>query len=190
MATAIRKQGRTEGNSSAEITAAFWAAMVGQATNGHKDVRPIAARDVLANFADIVEQTQMLSEPAKHWTGPIPWPGAEYLAAAFRRILKGTDPTEALNLVAPSRGRHRGAVTTHNMEALAASFFFLLRRGWRAEKINAELTEAIGADRATIYRARKGFLAFGNPKFDEETLKVSMKPYAAKVLRILKRRKN
>jgi hypothetical protein len=167
-----------------EVNEAFWAAMVEQAGRGNVE----AARDVLTTFAETVEQVRLFNSPWQHWSGPIPWAAADYLATGFRAILNGADHAKALNLVAPKRGRHKMKVVTHDQEALAASFFFLRRKKFKPEQINAELREELGADRATIYRARREYRGFENRRrFKDEHLKVSLAPYAAHVRRILER---
>jgi hypothetical protein len=174
----------------AEVNAFFWTAMVKQAESG--DV--VAARDVLVNFAETVEQTRLFREPEQHWSGPIPWVGADYLAKAFRKILDHAEPAQALRLVSPKVGRHKGAVVTHNLEALAAAFFLLRRFGVKAEEANRALSASIGADRATIYRARQRFAGLNRKvingkRIGDELLKASLKPYAREFNSILKRRK-
>lgn len=170
-----------------DIMKEYWSTMVEQARLGNVE----AAQDVLRDFAEAVEQVRLFKEPEKAWSGPIPWPLADYLAISFRAILDaGSDPGHALNLIGKTRGRQKGKVTTHDLEALAASFNLLIRNGFKPEEANTALGEALGADRATIYRAREEFEAFKYPKMvDDEILKVSLKPYVAQVSAILKSRK-
>lgn len=149
-----------------------------------------AARDVLSEFADRVEQARLTAKPEETWGDSIPWALADYLATCFRAILKGKDgPAKALNLTARRRGRVKGRTRTLDLEALSASYFLLRRAGMTPERINAELAAEIGADRSTVYRARTSF-PFGNRKrFDDEVLKVCLKPYSKQIAAILKRRK-
>jgi hypothetical protein len=154
--------------SAEEVNKEFWRAMTEQATRGNVE----AAQDVLVTFVETVEQFRMLREPEEHWNGPIPWAGADHLAKAFRKILNGEDHAKALCLRAATVGRRKGKTVFHDQEALAASYYFLLRSDFRPEQANKVLREQIGADRSTSL----------------ERLKVSMQPYAKKVAAILSRR--
>ena len=167
----------------------LWAAEVDVAqSNSPSSVE--AAKDILQGCAEIIGRYRSLKDPEKAWSGPIPWTYAQYLAKCFEAIVGDADPARALNLVAKKRGRPAGKRATHDLEALAASWFLLQRYGLRAEVINAELGQAVGADRATLYRARKqhAYLA-DRARFEDEYLKVALKPYAAYVTAIQKRRK-
>lgn len=89
--------------STVDIKAVFWVAMVAEARRGNVE----AALHVLKEFADAVEQIGRYKEPQRHWSGPIPWVVADYLATAFRLIVDGTDPARALK-VSRRRGRRKG----------------------------------------------------------------------------------
>ena len=178
-------KGKREGTQM-DLMREYWLGTVEAARAG--DVE--AARDALEDFAEAVENVASFREPEKAWSGPIPWQIAEYLTGAFRQILNGTDPTHALNLVGKQRGRRKGKSVTHNLDALAASFWLLRRNGLSVEEANKALRRELGADRATVYRARKEYQAYEFPKLiNDEILKVALRPYAAKVKTILESRR-
>ncbi len=170
----------------------YFVGMVVGARNGNVE----DARDVLRDFADTVENVAILRYPERAWSGPVPWQIAEYLAAAFRLILGGTNPARALNLVGKKAGRTKGKATTHNADALAAAFYLLTRKqsrpdgtvvgGLTPEQANRALQERLGVDRTTIQRARRQNQPFAYPKLiSDEILKSVLKPYAAHVQKIL-----
>ena len=162
-----------------DVMRQYWDVLVTNARAGNIKY----ARDVLEDFAEAVEHIASFREPEKAWSGPIPWQIAEYLAQAFRQILTGSNPTKALNLVGRRRGRRKGRSVTHNPKALAAAFWFLRCNGLTAEEANEALKEKLGADRATIHRARQECQAY--EWIGDEDLKVALQPYWAQVAAVL-----
>lgn len=187
---------RKKSKRAAQLERALWEDNVRHARAG--DIE--AARDILRDVAESVENIAPFREPEKARGGPIPWWYAEYLAQAFRQILNGVAPEKALNLVGKKRGRRKGKSVTHDLEAVAAAFHLLIRKqslpdglivgGLKPEQANGELQRALGVDRATVYRARRQNQAFQYPKWiDDEILKVVAKPYAARITAILEKTK-
>jgi hypothetical protein len=131
----------------------YWEGLVERAIAGDLE----DARKVLEEFAHCVEDAVTLRRPEL-----IPLPIAKYVSDALRQVLIGANPAKALNLVGKSRGRRRGMSVTHNLDALAAAFTLLARRGLKTEEANRALHELTGADRTTIHRARRK-----NPVFEE-----------------------
>jgi hypothetical protein len=144
-----------------------------------------AARDILKDFVGAIDERS-----EKMWPGlgpPIHWAYARYLADAFKSILDGKDAALALGVKSSKAGRRAGKAT-HNLEALAAAYWFLVRRGLNPERANLELHERTGADRRTIQRAATtgGHKAFKYSQLiDDEVLKTVFKPYAAAIEQIL-----
>jgi hypothetical protein len=144
-----------------------------------------AAREILEDFVGAINQRSERMWP--QIGPPIHWAYARYLADAFQSILEGKDAKLALGVKNSKPGRRPGK-TTHNAEALAAAYWYLIRRGFKPERANLELQKRTGADRRTIQIAskKKGNAALGLPGLiDDETLKVMFKPYAAQIHRIL-----
>jgi len=147
-----------------------------------------AAREILSDFAAEIDRWS-----ENTWRGPLPWHHVRYLADSLYKIAeeKNAKPdhaSKALGLIAKKSGRRRGAKRTHNTEALAAAYWFLIRRGYRPERAIAQLAKRTGADRTTIQRARvaDGNGAYGDPTLvSDEELKAILKPYAAAIAAIL-----
>src|SRR5262245_17463047 len=164
----------------------YWEGLVERANTGDLD----GARRVLEEFSTCVEQAVALRRPEL-----VPLPLAKYLSDASRQVLNGTNPAKALNLVGKSRGRRKRKTVTYNLGALAAAFSLLTRHGLKPEEANEALQESVGADRATVYRARQENQVFEYWKtagdggiralVDNEALKVTAARYSKHLTTIL-----
>jgi len=164
-----------------DYNAEYANAAVAAARGGDTD----AAREILSDFAAAIDR---YSE--RTWRGSIPWAYVRYIADAFKRVLSGEPKNagHALGIKTRAPGRRAGKTRQHNEEALAAAYWFLVRRGYRPETANKLLSEATGAVRRTIQKAamNEGNLCFGDrDKIDDEDLKDVMKPYAVQIEIIL-----
>lgn len=172
-----------------------------------RDGDTYAAMDILRDFVGAIDQYN-----ERTWSGlrsaPIHWEYVRYIADAFEKIVRaamrsrtwiGTkwndvesgeaqpDANLALGITTSKPGRRKGT-RTHDQEALAAAYWFLIRRGWQPEAAIGQMSAYIGADRTTIQRASRaeGNIAYKYPQLIcDESLKVAMKPYAAKITAIL-----
>jgi hypothetical protein len=166
-----------------DIMREYWIELADGARNGNVE----AAQHLLTDFADTVGNIEAFKDPERAWSGPIPWQIAEFLAGAFRKMLCGTDANKALGLVGKTRGRRKGKSKTHDLDAIAAAFYLLRRKGWKAEQANEALFNTLGVNRVTVHRARKKKEAFQYPKLiSDEMLKVKMRPYVSKIAPLLK----
>jgi hypothetical protein len=93
---------------------------------------------------------------SKHtWKGPICWAHAQYIAAAFKKILDGKDAALALGTRNTKAGRRPGAGRTHNSEALAAAYSLLRLHDLVPKQAKLHLKQRTGAALRTIEKAKK-----------------------------------
>ena len=139
-----------------------------------------ASREILEEFVGAVDKYD-----AKTWNGAIHWFHARFLADAFSKVLDGEDPAISLGVKTSNPGRRPGQ-KTHDDWAMAASYWFLRRRGYKAERANELLREGIGADRRTVQRVSSSNSQFNHPDlFTEDDLTFFLGPYAAIIESIL-----
>jgi hypothetical protein len=163
-----------------------------------------SAIEILHDFVAVVDQNAELT-----WTGPIPWDYAKYIADAFEKVVRAAmqspswsgakwedaatgeaqcDANLALGIKSSKAGRRKGA-KTYDTAALAALYWFLVRRGLKPELANRRICEQIGCDRKTVQNASQqdGNAAYRNPKLvDDESLKVTFAPYAMHAAAIIR----
>lgn len=141
-----------------------------------------AARDVLEDFADAMDNTR-----ADDWPKGAPYHAtARYLADCFRRILAGEDATKALNLNR-GRGRPSGSAEYDEYE-IGAMFWFLVRRNVSKFKAKGEICQEVGCEEKTVDRAADSTANLEFPeKFSDEVLKHMFKRRASAMGKILHR---
>lgn len=166
----------------AEVT---WLELIEEAKAGNIE----AAEKILREYVGSIESVQELSNPESS-CGVIPFPIAQYVAQCFNQILAGVSSEKALNL-ARKRGEKKQK-HAHDLEAIAATYWILIRAGWNPEKAKEAIREwgqlGIGADRVTTSRAIKipAYQAFEFPKLiPTEELERRAAPYMEKLQALL-----
>lgn len=185
----LREHGGNIGKVMARLTAE-------KARTGDTD----AAFSILRDFVGAIDQYDEGT-----WSGlrsaPIHWEYVRYIADAFERVIRAAmrsptwrgktwsdvetgeaqaDANLALGIKSSKPGRRKGA-KTYETEALAALYWYLVRRGFKPERANKLLRERIGCDRKTIQDAsiEGGNKAYRYPELiEDESLKVVFEPYA------------
>lgn len=158
----------------------FQRATAESASDGQRD----AALDLLTDFVEAVDQSD-----ARSWGGPVPLVYAQFLAGAFRRILKGDRADDALHTRNTKRGKPKGGARAirreregfrQNLDAIAAVFYLVAPSCKSITQAEQLVSTIIGAsiDRKTIYSARK---ASGLNPNDTDVLKHCAKKYAARL---------
>jgi hypothetical protein len=138
-----------------------------------------AARVILDDFVGAIT-----ARSERTWDGPIYYQYAQYLADAFQKILSGAKSDIALGIKCSKPGRRRSQHTDTKLEAIAAGFELLLRKGFTLKRATDALEQYFS--RRTIQRAREANPWMDSRKlFRDELLKVTAQPIAPKIQMIL-----